>query len=124
VKITIDGQVFDYEAKRPLSEAIAIEKAWGRRYAEWETELAAGSAEATAVLVWVIWRREGRDVPLDDLLSGKIDLDYAELLRSLATAGEEERAKAEVPTSGAAPRTAPAGTDTTPSGTKGSSRRS
>ena len=123
MKITIDGITYDYDnTRRPMSEALAIEKAWGRRYAEWETELIAGSAQAAAVLVWLIWRREGREVPLDDLLSGKTDFDYSEMLRSLRDAGAE--AEAEDPTGGAGISTAPDGTDTTPPGTRPSSRRS
>lgn len=121
MKITINGETFDYEQVRPMSEAVAIERAWGRRYAEWETELTAGSAEAAAVLAWVIWRREGRDVPLEDILTGKTDFDYLEMLRSITTA-TAEAAAADPP--GAGTGTAPDGTDTTPSGTPPSSRKS
>jgi hypothetical protein len=123
VKITINGEAFDYDAgSRPLSEALAIERAWGRRYAEWEEELQAGSAEAWAVFAWLIWRRDGRDVPLADILEGRVDFDYNELMRSVAAPADEE--PEENPTSGAGPRTAPDGTDTTPSTTSGRSPKS
>ena len=123
MRLVINGETFDFDnTRRPMSEALAIEKEWNRRYAEWEAELTAGSAEAMAVLVWVVYRREGRDVPLADILSGKVDFDYNELLRSLNTAAAED--EEEDPTSGAAPRTVPDGTAMTPSGTRASSRKS
>jgi len=118
VKITIGGETFDYEQRRPMSEAIAIEKAWGRRYAEWESELAAGSAEAAAVLAWIILRRDGQDIPLEDILSGKRDFDYRELLQSMIAFAEE----AQDPPGGTG--TVPDGTGTTLSGTPPSSPRS
>lgn len=129
MKIVIAGETFEYDnTRRPLSEALAIEKAWGRRYAEWESELMGGSAEATAVLVWVVYRREGRDVPLQDILDGTVDLDYSELVESLAQAYRDAQAAGEAakadPTSGDAPLTGPAGTATTPAGTSARSRRS
>ena len=128
MKIVIGGETFDYERKRPMSEALAIEKAWGRRYAEWEAELAAGSAEAVAVLAWVVWRRDGRDVPLEDILGGAVDFDYLEVLDSLSAAyraaEREEAERGEGPTSGASPLTAPDGTATTSSATSAPSPRS
>ena len=124
MKLVINGEAFDYDmGSRPLSEAIAIEKAWGRRYAEWQQEWTAGSAEAWAVLVWVVLRREGRDVPLEDILEGKFDFDYNELLKSFNESIAEQAAAAD-PTPGAEPRTDQDGTATTPSGTKRSSRSS
>lgn len=127
MKVVIGGESFDYdEGRRPLSEALAIEKAWGRRYAEWETELLAGSAEATAVFAWTVWRRDGRDVKLEDILSGEVDFDYAEVMNSLTEAGIERAKAAEAadPTSGASPRTDPDGTATTSVGTSERSRKS
>jgi hypothetical protein len=126
VKIVIGGETFDYDLdSRPLSEAIAIERAWGRRYAEFQQELAAGSAEGWAVLAWAVWRRSGRDVPLADILDGKVDFDHTEMVRSVnVAAAEEAQAAEEGPTSGAALRTAPDGTATTSAATSGRSRKS
>jgi hypothetical protein len=127
VKLTLNGENFDYDLdSRPMSEALAIEKAWGRRYAEFQQELGAGSAEAWAVLAWAVWRRSGREVPLDSILDGKVDFDYLELLRSVneARAEQEKAAAEENPTSGAKPLTDPDGTATTSSGTSGRSPRS
>src|SRR5215472_17099445 len=106
-----------------MSEALAIERAWMKRYAEWETELAAGSAEALCVLAWVIWRRDGRDIDLDDILSGKIDFDFTEFFTSLAGTDEDgDGGKAEPvpPTPAGSPD--PAGTPGIPASTSGRSR--
>lgn len=126
MKITISGEAFEYDSDRYLmSEALAIEKAWGRRYSEFQHELAVGSAEAWAVLAWAVWRRNGREVELQDILDGKVDFDYTEMVRSVnVAAAEEAKAAAEGPTSGASPLTDPDGTGTTSSGTSGRSPRS
>jgi hypothetical protein len=126
VKIVIGGETFDYDMdSRPMSEAIAIERAWGRRYAEFQQELASGSAEGWAVLAWAVWRRNGRDVPLADILDGKVDFDHTEMVRSVNVAAAEEAQAAEAdPTSGAAPRTAPDGTATTSAATSDRSPKS
>jgi hypothetical protein len=126
VKITIGGETFDYDMdSRPMSEAIAIERAWGRRYAEFQQELAAGSAEGWAVLAWAVWRRSGREVPLADILDGKVDFDHTEMVRSVnAAVAEEAQAEQEGPTSGASPRTDPGGTNMTSAATSGRSPRS
>jgi hypothetical protein len=123
VKVRLNGEYLEFDgSKKPMSEALAIERAWHKRYAEWETELAAGSAEALCVLAWVIWRRDGRDIDLDDILSGKIDFDFTEFITSLADTDEDgDGGKAEpVPTTPAASPD-PAGTRTTRRNTKRSS---
>ena len=121
MKITVNGEAFDIDlAHVPMSDALAIEREWKRRYAEWEGELYAGSAEAVAVLVWLLWRRDGREVPLEGILSGEVDFDYSEVLRSITEAALQAKADAEAeagPTSGAVPLTAPDGTDMTPAAT-------
>lgn len=126
MKIIIGGETFDYDMdSRLLSEAIAIEKAWGRRYAEFQQELGAGSAEGWAVLAWAVWRRNGREVELQDILDGKVDFDCTELIRSVNVGyAEEAQAAGEGPTSGASPLTAPDGTGTTSAATSGHSRPS
>lgn len=126
MKIIIGGEAFEYDPDRYLmSEALAIEKAWGRRYSEFQQELGAGSAEAWATLAWAVWRRNGREVELQDILDGKVDFDHTEMVRSV-NAGYAEAAKEaeQGPTSGASPLTAPDGTGTTPAATSGRSPRS
>jgi len=124
VKVILGGESFDYDnTRKPMSEALAIEHVYKRRYAEWEQDLTAGSAKAICVLAWLIWRRDGRDVPFEDILDGKADFDLAEMMQSMAesAAAEAEAAEAADPTT---PGSAsdPAGTATTATGTSGSSR--
>jgi hypothetical protein len=99
VKIVLGGETFDYDGtKTPMSEALAIERVYERRYAEWQSDLAAGSAKAMCVLAWLIWRRDGRDVPFGDILDGQADFDLVEMLESMAEAAEAEKAAAADPT--------------------------
>jgi hypothetical protein len=91
VKIVLAGESFDYDgSKVPMSEALAIERVYERRYAEWQSDLAAGSAKALCVLAWLIWRRDGRDVPFGDILDGTADFDLMEMMNSLAESAEAE----------------------------------
>jgi hypothetical protein len=90
-KVIINGETFDFDGqKQPMSEALAIEHVYKRRYAEWQTDLQAGSAKAFCVLAWIIWRREGRNIPFEDIIDGKADFDLAEMLASMAESAEAE----------------------------------
>ena len=97
-----------------MSEALVVEHVYKRRYAEWQTDLAAGSAKAMCVLAWLIWRRDGRDVPFEDIIEGRAEFDLLEMLTSMAEAAEAERSAAEPdPTPPSAPAGTPGtGTDT------------
>ncbi len=100
MKIVIAGETFDYDGtKAPMSEALAIEGVYQRRYAEWQSDLEAGSAKAMCVLAWLIWRRDGRDVPFEDILEGKADFDIAEMIESMfaAVKGEADPTEPRVP---------------------------
>lgn len=125
MKITINGEVFEYERRMTLKDALAIEEESGRSYAEWESMLAAGRAWAGAVLAWLLWHRAGRGIRLADLLPGpggedpEVELDYGEMMASVIAAvaqeardaaAAEEAAKAD-PTQAAA--AAPDGSGTT-----------
>ena len=77
--------------RRPCHEALWVEHVYKRRYAEWQEDLSAGSAKAMCVLACLIWRRDGRDVPLQDLLDGTVDFDLMEMLTSMADAAKEAR---------------------------------
>ena len=67
-KVTIDGQVFDYDPTRMLNtEAIALQKVTGMRMQEWTTALTEGDAFALTGLVWLLFRREGREMPFDEV---------------------------------------------------------
>ena len=123
-KIRINGETFDYDqSHHPMSEALAIEDATGMRYVDWETELSAGSMKAMCGFVWLVWRRNGRDVPLGDILSGEIEIDLTDLLASFLEMGQEN--EEQDPTSGDSQvPAAPAPTPTTGKSTSPSSRSS
>ena len=118
MKIVLAGETYDYDGtKAPMSEALAIERVYERRYAEWQSDLAAGSAKAMCVLAWLIWRRDGRDVPFEDILDGKADFDLVEMLESMSESAEAEKAAAADPTE----PPDPAGTPGIATGTRESS---
>lgn len=121
-KIRINGESFDFDGTQaPLSEALAIEKALGIRYAQWEEDLAAGSMTAMAGFVWKVWHRDGRDIPLGDIVDGKVEVELSELLESLAEIGRERAEQEEDPKDGTG--TDPGGTPTTGTSTSASSRK-
>lgn len=67
-KVTIDGQVFDYDPTRMLNtEAIALQKVTGMRMQEWSSALTEGDAFALTGLAWLLWRRAGREVSFDEV---------------------------------------------------------
>ena len=79
-KVTINGEVFDFDtSRRPMSEALAIENGLKCTYAQWETDIQAGSARAMCGFIWLVWRRDGRDVKLEDMLSGAVDFNTSDL---------------------------------------------
>lgn len=99
MKVIIAGEAFEYDgAKAPMSEALWVEHVYKRRYAEWQSDLQAGSARAMCVLACLIWRRDGRDVPLQDVLDGKVDFDLMEMLTSMAESAQAEAGEQEDPT--------------------------
>jgi hypothetical protein len=117
LKIVINGVAHDYDGQRaPMSEALAIEDVYKRRYAEWQSDLAAGSARAMCVLAWIILRRDGTDIPFEDIISGKFDFDLVEMLTSMAESAEAEAPAEADPTVPSAPAGTPStGTDTSSS---------
>jgi hypothetical protein len=79
-KVTINGEMFDFDqGKRPMLEALTIEDKLKMPYAEWETQLQAGSAKALVGFVWMVWHRDGRDIPISDILDGTVGVNLAEL---------------------------------------------
>ena len=122
-KLRLNGEVFDFDfGHKPMSEAFAVEKVYGAPYGQWERDLAAGSMRAMAVMVWLVWRRDGRDVRFADIVSGDVETDLGPFLDDLAALGAEAQAEAEAqgegepdPTPAAAAATSPAAP--TPAGT-------
>jgi hypothetical protein len=81
-KVHINGEIFEFDADhRPLAEALELEKQYGAPYGQWEQDLGDGHAKAIAGLVWLVWHRNGRDVPFADILSGKVEVDLATIER-------------------------------------------
>jgi hypothetical protein len=75
LKVTIKGEVFSFDHERyPLSEAIELEEGLGISFHEYRLGLQVGSAKSMAGFVWLVLRRNGKDVPLDDILSGAYEL--------------------------------------------------
>lgn len=76
VKVTINGEVFAFDNEHyALTEAIELEEGLGIPYGEYQRALARGSAKALAGFVWLVLKRDGRDTPLADILSGKFPLN-------------------------------------------------
>lgn len=91
LKVTVDGQVYEYDSDRLLNtEAIALQKVTGMRMPEWTKALQEGDAYALTGLVWLLWRRNGREVPFGD-----VEFDIATL--DIQAEGEPQ----EVPTEAA-----------------------
>lgn len=68
MKITIDGQAYEYDPARLLNtEAIALQRVTGMRMNEWTKSLQEGDATALTGLIWMLWRRNGREVDFDDV---------------------------------------------------------
>ena len=113
MKVTVEGAVYEYDAGKLLNtEAIALQKETGMTPTEFGEALEKGDALAITGLVWLVWRRAGRNMKLSevefDLMSIDIEGDEDE-------EGEEER-----PTEAVAAIAAPA----TPSNTDDSSTSS
>lgn len=80
MKVTVNGEKFDFDTSRkPMSELLAIENGLHCTYSQWEADMQAGSARAMCGFIWLVWRRDGRDVKLADMLSGEVDFDTADL---------------------------------------------
>jgi hypothetical protein len=74
VKVTIKGEVFSFDPRYPMAEAIAIEDGLGMTFGAWQQALGTGSAKSMAGYLWLVLRRNNRDVALGDILSGKYEL--------------------------------------------------
>jgi hypothetical protein len=112
-KVTINGEIFDYDpSRKPMTEALEIERALKCKYTEWENDLTTGSMRALCGFIWIIWHRDGRDISIEDILSGKAEINLNEV--SIEPDGDEPD-----PTS-----LSPDPSSMTGSGTSGSSPRS
>lgn len=81
-KIRISGEYFEFDRNhKPMAEMLALEKELRdtpgtsiSTYGQWENGLNTGSAEAMAVLIWLTWKRDGREKSLAEILAGDINL--------------------------------------------------
>lgn len=72
LKVTVAGEVLSFDNDRyPLTEAIELEEKLGMTFAEWNRDFYRGSVKALCGLVWLALKRDGRGIPLADILSGK-----------------------------------------------------
>ena len=113
-KIGINGEFYEFDRNhKPMAEMLALEEATGLAYGEWEAGLDKGSARSYAALVWLVWKRAGRDVPFADIVSGAAELN----LGTLTIEPDEDPGPTEAPaTQGAS--------GSTGRGTSASSRKS
>lgn len=79
VKVTIKGEVYAFERRYTLAEAVALEEQLGMTMADWEQAMGSGSARAAAGFVWLVLRRNGPEVPLADILSGTYELGLTDI---------------------------------------------
>lgn len=89
-KITVNGEVLTYTRRRFLHETLQFEDAIGMAYGQWEAGLVTGSARALCAFVWDALAQNGRDVPLQDVLSGAYEIDLATLEFGAWQDGEAE----------------------------------
>jgi hypothetical protein len=88
VKVTVKGEVYSFDPRYPMAEAIALEEGLGMTFGAWQQALGTGSAKAMAGYLWLVLRRNGRDVALGDILSGKFELNSDDF--EVAEEGGEE----------------------------------
>lgn len=81
VKVTIKGETFSFDNERySLVEAIDVERGTGMAFDAWRfIHLPAGSAVAMAGFVWLVLKRNGRQVPLEDIMSGEYELHTSDV---------------------------------------------
>ena len=87
-KVKINGEFFEYDfTRQPLAEMLALEKELKTTYGQWTADRQNGSARALAGLIWLVWRRNGREVEFAKIESGEVPLDLADF--DIEDAGEE-----------------------------------
>jgi len=90
---------------------LVLEDATGIAYGQWESGLQQGTARALGALAWLLWRRAGREVSWDDIKSGTVEINLAEMRFE----------DAEEPVD---PTTRPGGREASPTTGRGTSARS
>ena len=97
VKITINGEIYSFDDERyPLTEAIELEKQLGMPFYQYKVGLGQGSALSMAGFVWLVLKRNGKDVPMEDILSGAYEVIEGDV--EIKREGGEDPTEAESPT--------------------------
>ena len=78
-KVRINGEYHEFDfSSQPLAEMLALETALKTSYGQWVNDRQAGSARALAGLIWLVWRRNGREVDFADIESGAVEINLAD----------------------------------------------
>lgn len=123
-KITIKGEVYSFDDRYSLPEAIALEEGLGMTFGEWTAARAKGSARALAGYLWLVLRRGGQDVALADILSGKYEIDFDDLEFEDEGDGAGPTPASSPSTGGGTSESSPRSSDTPPATSTGSARTS
>lgn len=77
MKVSIDGQVYEYDATRLLfSEVAFVQKKTGMKLQEWQAGLGEMDAFAVAGLVYILKKRAGEQPDWDTLDFDMASLDF------------------------------------------------
>jgi hypothetical protein len=115
LKVSVKGEVFPFDETRyPMAEAIQIEDGLGVSFGRYQEMLRLGHAKAVCAFTWAVLHRNGRDVPLADILSGSFELSTGDV--DIEAEGEAEPG----PTDPSSPSTSGDGSPSSPtaSGTR------
>ena len=80
LKVTIKGEVYSFDGERyPVSEAIELEEKLGMSFHAWRSALNSGSVKALAGFVWLVLKRNGQNVPWQDIVTGAYELSDSDV---------------------------------------------
>ena len=80
LKVTIKGVVYPFDGERyPVSEAIELEEKLGMSFHAWRSALNSGSVKALAGFVWLVLKRNGQNVPWQDIVTGAYELSDSDV---------------------------------------------
>ena len=76
LKVTIHGECYPFDDEHyPVSEGVALEEGLGMDFSDWQRKLRTGSAKALCGFAFLVLKRNERNVPLADILSGKFPMN-------------------------------------------------
>lgn len=69
MRFTVSGEQYEYDPNKLMNiEAIALQRATGMRPPEFGKALELGDAIAITGLVWLMWSRNGKVVPFEEVV--------------------------------------------------------